>query len=138
MKILVVDGQGGGVGKALISRLKTVVPQVVVIAVGANCVAASMMKKAGADVAAAGENAVRVNARQADVITGPVGIIAADSLYGEITADMANAIAQSDAVKVLVPFQNCGVVIAGCDGMTLAEAIDAAVDKITGIVAEKQ
>ena len=96
-----------------------------------------MMKKAGADIAATGENAVRVNARSADVITGPVGIIAADSLYGEITADMANAVAQSEAVKVLIPFQNCGVMVAGCDGMALAELITAAVTKIAALTMEK-
>ena len=138
MKILVVDGQGGGVGKALISQLKSAMPQAVVIAVGTNSIAASMMKKAGADIAATGENAVRVNARTADVIAGPVGIIAADSLYGEITADMANAIAQSDAVKVLIPFQNCGVVIAGCGGMALTDLIAAATVEIAALAAEKR
>ena len=133
MNILVIDGQGGGVGKALITQLKSVFPQCSIMAVGTNSIASSVMKKAGADIVATGENAVKVNSRRADVITGPVGIIAADSLYGEISAEMAVAVAQSEAVKVLIPFQNCGVTIAGCDAVPLAESIVSAVKKIAQI-----
>ena len=134
MRILVIDGQGGGMGKALIAQLKLRLPQARILAVGTNSIAASVMKKAGADIVATGENAVKVNARNADVITGPVGIIAADSLYGEISGEMANAVARSAAVKVLVPFNHCGLLIAGSRDMTPAKLLDDAVEKIAGIV----
>lgn len=133
MKILVIDGQGGGMGKALIALLKTRLPDARILAVGTNSIAASVMKKAGADIAATGENAVKVNARNADVITGPVGIIAADALYGEISGDMANAVARSAAVKVLVPFNHCGLLIAGGRNETPAKLLADAVDKIAEI-----
>ena len=123
MTVMIVDGQGGGVGKALTAGLKKSLPQIQIIAVGTNSIATSAMKKAGADIAATGENAVRVNARRADIIAGPLGIIAADSLYGEISAEMANAIAASNALKVLVPFSNCQISVAGCGGKSSAELI---------------
>ena len=136
MRILVIDGQGGGMGRSLIAQLRVRLPGCHITAVGTNSIASSVMKKAGADVAATGENAVKVNARFADVITGPVGIIAADALYGEISAEMANAVARSEAVKVLVPFNHCGILIAGNAGDTSAKLLDDAVEKIAKI-AEK-
>ena len=136
MNILVVDGQGGGVGKSLITRLKKVLPGAQIIAVGTNSIAASAMKKAGADIVATGENAVRVNSRKADIITGPVGIVAADALYGEITPEMAAAVAGSDALKVLIPFNNCGIFIAGCDDVTPGILLEKAVKKIVEIAGE--
>ena len=137
MNILVVDGQGGGVGKSLITRLKKVLPGVQIIAVGTNSIAASAMKKAGADIVATGENAVRVNSRKADIITGPVGIVAADALYGEITPEMAAAVAGSDALKVLIPFNNCGIFIAGCTEHSAGEFLEMAVEKIVEIAAKE-
>ena len=136
MKILVIDGQGGGMGRSLIAMLKARLPECRIIAVGTNSIASSVMKKAGADVVATGENAVKVNARNADVITGPVGIIAADALYGEISGDMANAVARSDAVKVLVPFNHCGLVIAGCGETNSAKLLADAVENIAQIAEE--
>lgn len=134
MKILVIDGQGGGIGKSMISQLKARLPDCRIVAVGTNSIAASVMKKAGADIVATGENAVKVNARTADIITGPVGIIAADALYGEISGEMANAVARSDADKVLVPFNNCGIFIAGIPAGSPAELLAAGVEKIVEIV----
>ena len=133
MVVMIVDGQGGGVGRALTAGLKKLLPYTQIIAVGTNSIAASAMKKAGADVAATGENAVKVNARKADIIAGPLGIIAADALYGEITAEMANAISASDAWKVLVPFSNCQISVAGCGGKSSAELIAEALQ----IIADK-
>lgn len=103
MNILVIDGQGGGIGKLLVSGIKSEYPDFFVTAVGANSIATSAMLKAGADAAATGENAVCVGCRKADVIAGPVGIVIADALLGEITPKMATAIGQSDAKRVLVP-----------------------------------
>ena len=103
MNILVIDAQGGGIGKQLVSAIKKNLPQVTVTAVGANTIATTAMMKAGADYAATGENAVVVNAGRADMIVGPIGIVIADSLLGEITAKMANAIAMSRAKRITMP-----------------------------------
>lgn len=130
MTVLIVDGQGGGVGKTLVSRLKKSLPDLRIIAVGTNSIATSVMKKAGADAAATGENAVRVNAAGADIIAGPLGIIVPDSLYGEITGVMAASIAASNALKVLVPFNNCRVMIAGADDKSAAETMENALEII--------
>ena len=85
MEILVIDGQGGGLGRQLVAAVKKAVPQAVVTAIGTNSAATSAMLKAGADRAATGENAVVVGCRRADVILGPIGIVMADALLGEIT-----------------------------------------------------
>ena len=101
MEILVIDGQGGGLGRQLVAAVKKAVPQAVVTAIGTNSAATSAMMKAGADRAATGENAVVVGCRRADVILGPIGIVMADALLGEITPAMAQAVAQSDARRIL-------------------------------------
>ena len=85
MRVLVIDGQGGGLGRQLVAAVKKAVPQAVVTAIGTNSAATSAMLKAGADRAATGENAVVVGCRRADVILGPIGIVIADALLGEIT-----------------------------------------------------
>lgn len=113
MNILVIDGQGGGIGKQLVSRIKSQLPAADVTAVGTNSIAAQAMLKAGADHAATGENAVLVACRKADVITGPVGIVIADSLCGEISPAMALAVAQSAAKRVLIPTNLCDNYIVG-------------------------
>lgn len=99
MQIVVVDGQGGGIGKQLIEAIRQQIPSAQVLAVGTNSVATTSMLRSGAHRAATGENAVRVACRTADVIVGPVGIAIADSLMGEITPDMARAVGQSTAKK---------------------------------------
>ena len=85
MNVLVIDGQGGGLGKQLVAALSTQCPEIRLTAVGTNSLAANAMRKAGAPRAATGENAVVVNCRIADVIVGPIGIVIADALLGEIT-----------------------------------------------------
>ena len=91
MEILVIDGQGGGMGRGLVAEVKKHFPEATVRAVGTNSVATENMRKAGADISATGENAVVVGARRADYILGPIGIVIADALYGEITPAMAMA-----------------------------------------------
>lgn len=113
MNILIIDAQGGGIGKQLVAAVKQALPQHVVTAVGANSAATAAMRKAGADQAATGENAVVVACRKADVILGPVGIAIADSMLGEITPAMAAAVGQSGARRILVPFNHCNTLIAG-------------------------
>lgn len=127
MKVLVIDGQGGGVGRALVERLKAELPNQKLIALGTNVMATSAMLRAGADQGATGENAIQVNARDADLILGPVGILAADSMLGELSPRMAEAIGASRALKVLVPIGKCHVQIAGASGIGLGPAIEDAV-----------
>lgn len=135
MKILVVDGQGGGVGRQLVAQIKQAFPDMQLMAVGTNTIATSAMLKSGADNAATGENAVIVAARKADVIVGPLGIAVADSLGGEITPAMANAVAQADAKRILLPFKNCDNVIVGVSDFTLGTLIQHAVEELRKILA---
>ena len=135
MKILIVDGQGGGVGRQLAAKIKEAFPDARLMAVGTNTVATAAMLKGGADDAATGENAVLVAARKADVIVGPLGIVVADSLGGEITPAMANAIAQSDARRILIPFKNCDNVIVGVSDFTLGSLIQQASEELRRIPA---
>ena len=128
MNILVVDAQGGGMGKMLVAAIKQNLPGAVVTAVGTNTAATSAMLKAGADVAATGENAVVVGARSADVIVGPVGIAIADSLHGEITPRMAVAIGRSAARRILIPLNQCNNIIAGVSGMTPARLVQSVLE----------
>ena len=135
MKILIVDGQGGGVGRQLAVQIKQAFPDVELMAVGTNTIATSAMLKGGADNAATGENAVLVGARKADVIIGPLGIVVADSLGGEITPAMANAVAQSNAKRILIPFKNCENVIVGVSDYMLGHLIQQAIDELRKIIA---
>lgn len=131
MVIVVIDGQGGRMGSLFIERWKKQGKvQAEIVAVGTNSAATLAMLKAGADKAATGENPVVVNARKADYIVGPIGILAADALLGEVTAVMAEAVARSDARKLLIPVNSCGFYVAGVGGHTLSELVDDAVDMI--------
>lgn len=129
MNILVIDAQGGGIGKQIVSALKKRYPEQYITAVGTNSLAASSMLKAGADAAATGENPVIVCSRRADVIIGPVGIVIADALLGEITAAMAAAVGQSPAKRILVPVNHCDNYIVGVTDLSMAKLIE-------GVVAE--
>ena len=130
MRVLVIDGQGGGLGRQLVAAVKKAVPQAVVTAIGTNSAATSAMLKAGADRAATGENAVVVGCRRADVILGPIGIVMADALLGEITPAMAQAVAQSNARRILIPANRCDTLVVGVSAPigTLVEQAAAAVD----------
>lgn len=129
MNILVIDAQGGGIGKQIVSALKKRYPEQYITAVGTNSLATSSMLKAGADAAATGENPVIVCSRRADVIIGPVGIVIADALLGEITAAMAAAVGQSPAKRILVPVNHCDNYIVGVTDLSMAKLIK-------GVVAE--
>lgn len=131
MKILVIDAQGGGVGKQLITAMKQSMQDIVITAVGTNSAATSAMLKAGADFAATGENAVVVACRKTDVIVGPVGIVIADALLGEITPRMAVAVAQSDAKRILLPFNHCDNIIAGVSEFQVGKLVQAAIAELT-------
>ena len=131
MKVLVIDAQGGGVGKQLITAMKQNMQDIVITAVGTNSAATSAMLKAGADFAATGENAVIVTCRKTDVIVGPVGIVIADALLGEITPRIAVAVAQSDAKRILLPFNHCDNIIAGVSEFQVGKLVQAAVSELT-------
>lgn len=133
MNILVIDGQGGGIGKQLVSAIKANFPKDSITAVGTNSAATSAMLKAGADEAATGENAVVVNCRYADVIVGPVGIAIADSLMGEITPAMALAVGQSRAKRILLPLNRCNTLIAGVSDLSTGHLIQCVLEELARI-----
>lgn len=95
MRIVVIDGQGGGIGRSLVERIRSELPDVQIVAVGTNSLATSAMLKAGANVGATGENAVICNVKHADVVAGPIGMMVANSLWGEITPAMASAVSEA-------------------------------------------
>ncbi len=123
MKLVIIDGQGGKMGRAVIEQLKKNLPYLEIYAIGTNSIATSAMLKAGADYGATGENPVIVGARTADIIIGPIGIVIADALMGEITLSMATAIGQSPAYKILIPVNRCNHYIPGCGDHNLGEYI---------------
>ena len=129
-KVLVIDGQGGGLGRQLVSALAVACPEAELTAVGTNSLAANAMLKAGASRAATGENAVVVNCRHADVIVGPIGIVIADALLGEITPAMAAAVCQSGARRVLVPINHCENYVVGVPDQPVSQLVAAAAQKV--------
>ena len=130
MKILVIDGQGGGLGKQLVAALSAQCPQAQLTAVGTNSLATSAMRKAGAVRTATGENAVVVNCRHADIIVGPIGIVIADALLGEITPAMAAAICQADAKRVLIPVNHCENFVVGVPEGPVSQLVQTAAQKV--------
>lgn len=123
MNILVIDAQGGGIGKQIVSAIKKNHPDILITAVGTNSVATANMLKAGADHAATGENAVIVGSRKADVIIGPIGIVIADSMFGEVTPQMAAAIGQSNAKRLLIPINQCDNIVLGVTSVSITDII---------------
>ena len=134
MKVLIIDGQGGGLGRQLVVAVKERFPEIEVLAVGANSTATGAMLRAGADQAATGENAVLVASRRADVIMGPIGIVIADAMLGEITPVMAAAAGQSEAKRILLPVGQCDNIIAGVQDMPMAKMVQEAVELLAGWV----
>nr|WP_296267332.1 DUF3842 family protein [uncultured Merdimonas sp.] len=128
MKVLIIDGQGGGLGRQLVAAVKERFPEIEVLAAGANSAATNAMLRAGADQAATGENAVRVASRRADVIIGPTGIVIADAMMGEITPDMARAVGQSDAKRILLPVGQCDNIVVGVLDMPMSKMVQEAAE----------
>ena len=134
MNVLIIDGQGGQLGSQIIKAVISRYPDIDLTAVGTNAAATTAMVKAGAKKAATGENPIIVACRKADVIIGPIGIVIADALLGEITPDTAKAVGQSDAVRILIPINKCKNLVAGVTNLTLTSLIEDALAKLDKII----
>lgn len=138
MRILVIDGQGGGVGGRLVASLREkVLPGAQIICVGTNVLATNAMLKAGADAGATGENAVVYNAVRADVILGPIGLLLANAMLGEVTPAMARAVSESSAQKLLIPASKCAVSVMGVESRPLSAYIAQAADTVCRLCAQE-
>lgn len=130
MRVLVIDGQGGGLGRQLVNAVKERFPEVEILAVGTNSAATNAMLRAGADQAATGENSVAVASGRVDVIMGPIGIVIADSMLGEITPRMALSVGQSMAKRILIPVNFCDNIVVGVTETSMAKNVQNAVDAL--------
>ena len=134
MRILIIDGQGGQLGAQLIKAVSARFSDVEITAVGTNAAATASMVKAGAVKVATGENPVIVACRKADVIIGPIGIVIADALYGEVTPQMAMAVGQADAARILIPVNKCDNLVAGVSDLTMTALIEDVVRKLEQVL----
>jgi len=130
LNILVIDGQGGKIGQQLVKAVKDHLPEAELLAIGTNSIATSNMIKAGAENAATGENAVIAGCRYADIIVGPIGIVIADSLFGEVSPAMASAVGQSRAEKILIPVNKCRHTIVGVTETSITVLIRQAIEAV--------
>lgn len=134
MKILIIDGQGGGLGRQLVSAVKEKYPETEILAVGTNSAATNAMLRAGADQAATGENSVAVASERADVIMGPIGIVIADSMLGEITPRMALSVGQSRAKRILIPVNLCDNTVVGVNEISMTKNVQNAVEALGALM----
>lgn len=137
MNVVIIDGQGGQLGAQLVKEITAKFRDITVTAIGTNAVATATMLKAGAKNAATGENPVIVACRKADVILGPIGIVVADSLLGEVTEKMALAVGRADAVRILIPMNRCDNLVAGVPNLNTATLITDAIAKLRSIIDDK-
>lgn len=135
MEILVVDGQGGRIGQQLVRAIKARWPELRVLAVGTNSMATAAMLKGGADQGATGENALLVACRRAEIILGPLGIVIADALLGEISPAMALAVGQSPAKKILIPMNQCDNIVAGVAELPVGKLLESALAELDKLLA---
>lgn len=135
MKIAVVDGQGGGIGKLIVEKLRdTFGNEMLVLALGTNALATSLMLRAGANEGASGENAILFNASKVDIIIGTIGIVCANAMLGELTPIMAKSISESPAIKVLIPLNRCNIRVAGTKDEPLPHYIEDAINMVNDII----
>ena len=134
MNILVIDGQGGQLGGQIIKSLKENFSEVDITAVGTNATATAAMLKAGAMYAATGENPVVVACRKADIIIGPIGIVIADSMFGEVTPQMAVAVGQADATRILLPVNKCDNLVAGVTDLSMTSIIADVIARVKAMI----
>lgn len=136
MKVVVIDGQSGRIGQLFIEKAVKANLNCDLIAIGSNAIATSSMLKAGASMGATGENPVMVVSRTADIIVGPIGILAADAMLGEITPAMAAAVGQSNAIKLLLPVNLCNNIVVGTQSLSLSAILDEAVELLRQILSQ--
>jgi len=135
MRIAIIDGQGGGIGKHITEKLRRELPESCeFLALGTNALATSQMLRAGANEGATGENAVLCNAGRVDVIVGPISILFPHAMLGELTPKMAGAIAMSPARKVLLPLARAGIDIVGIKTEPLPHLIEELVKKVKELI----
>lgn len=134
MNVVVIDGQGGRMGCLVVERIRAEKLPCEITAIGTNAIATAGMLKAGASVGATGENPVIVACRTADVIIGPIGILAADALLGEVTPAMAKAIGQCSAKKLLLPVNHCNHIVVGVKDLSMSKLASEAVDILRGML----
>ena len=138
MNVLVIDGQGGQLGSQLIKTIVSELKQLRITAIGTNAVATAAMLKAGAHQAATWENPVVVACKKADVIIGPIGIVIADSMLGEVTPNMAVAIGQADAMRILIPVNKCENLVAGVSSISTKALLEDVVEKLKKQIEESE
>ena len=134
--ILVIDGQGGGLGKNIVEQIKKERPGLLITAAGTNSAATAAMLRAGADIGATGESAVVFNCRSADIILGPLGICLSGAMHGEISAAMAAAVSESAALKLLIPVSKCNARIIGVAEKTMAQHVAEMIGELFSICGE--
>lgn len=133
MQVMVMDGQGGGVGKLLVEALKEAVPSAEIIAVGTNASATANMMKGGTSLGATGENAVKYNSTRVDAICGPMGILMANAMLGEITPGMAEAVSGAEVPVFLIPMGKCNAKVAGVAEKKLADYVKEVAERVAGL-----
>jgi NAD(P)-dependent dehydrogenase (short-subunit alcohol dehydrogenase family) len=128
-RICVIDGQGGGIGSTIIRKVKEAFEErVEVVALGTNALATAQMLKARANRGASGENAIRQTVNRVDVILGPIGIVIAHAMMGEVTPAMAEAVAASAAPKLLLPLSQDNITVVGGSDLPLPKLVDELID----------
>lgn len=137
MRIVIIDGQGGRVGRTIVEKLKARIPDQELIVIGTNSIATANMLKGGAEQGATGENPIVLAAETADLIIGVIGIAIPHSLLGEVTPRMAEAIGKSRAKKLLIPSTRCNNTVVGVTASGLSELTDLAVEAAVGYISEK-
>lgn len=138
MRVAVIDGQGGGIGKVIVDKLrKAFGEEIDIIALGTNSLATAIMLKAGANEGATGENAISYNVNKVDLILGPIAIICANGLLGELTPNMANIIGESSVRKILIPLSKCNIEIAGIENKPLPHYVEDAIEMVKAYGGER-
>ena len=137
MKIVIIDGQGGKVGRTITEKLKQKLPDMELTVIGTNSIATANMLKAGAEYGATGENPVVLAAETADIIIGVIGIAIPHSLLGEVTPKMAEAVGKSPAQKILIPSSRCKNFVVGTENYTLNDLTEGAVNKVLSLIDNK-
>jgi len=131
MTICVIDGQGGKIGSVIIAKLKERLRErVEIIALGTNSLATQTMMKARANRGASGENAIVTTLKKADVIVGTINILMANSMLGEFTPRMAQAVGESDAAKYILPITQSTLFVIGAAELSIPQMVDRLVEEV--------